>query len=227
VASPDAQFKQSLTSAYHGRDRRSVLSLSTHGQHSRPDGKFNLNAVSYEQGVIEAIADWWLIGEADLLVLEGPGSFGTTAAARRPHGRSVYRVHSTGTAGQGGRPTCGPNDFAALWAVEPQEVNATSAWYRSEAREEHFRRREHKAMTMKLWQAMQRTLSAQAGGTYAADSVQAAVEAAHDPELLEQLPDLLRSLVDSGFVWDEGQGLLSFHLPPAVTSTTRAQDVHV
>ena len=220
VASPDLQFKQRLITEYHGRSNRTVMALQTHGQHSRPDRKYNSHMVDYEQGVVEGLADWWLLGEADLIVLEGSGSYGSTAAARRPHTRSVYRLNEMSGSASGSLD-CGEHAFTQPWSREPREVNATTSVYRTQGRLEHFRYREHKGLTVKLWGAMRRFLDARAGGVYPAEDVRNAVANAKDPELLQRYPDLLRTLMESGFVWDEGGRYLSFHLPPAVTQRWR------
>lgn len=77
---------------------RAVLSSGSHGRHSRPSSLAEQGEARYEASVVEAIADWWLLGEVDVGVLGswaiggdyGVGSFGSTAFARGARSRSVF-----------------------------------------------------------------------------------------------------------------------------------------
>merc|ERR1712083_37563 len=80
--------------------RRSVLMSGSYGRHSRPNlAKTQPNGTrGYPRAVADAIADWWLLGEADFVVdgqwsraMPGPSSsYVTTAAARSSRAQSFY-----------------------------------------------------------------------------------------------------------------------------------------
>merc|ERR1712154_416621 len=77
---------------------------SSRGQHTRPDDEAKINDISsYSRGVTEAIADWWLMGEADLAILGlwsfDQQTFARSASTRGARTRSLYLVNREGSTG--------------------------------------------------------------------------------------------------------------------------------
>lgn len=64
-----------------------MLSSGSHGRHSRPRSSPSQGSTKYELSVLEALADWWLLGEADLGVL-GAFDYGGD------HGVGSYAPHA-------------------------------------------------------------------------------------------------------------------------------------
>ena len=109
---------------------RTVITTSSHGRHSRPNvmrgpdaqdfkvarrhgTHVPLESAKYHQSVVEGLADWWLLGEADLVIIgqwenTDGGTFPRLAAARTGRARSVHHA---------GRAACGADDgHLPMWS---------------------------------------------------------------------------------------------------------------
>merc|ERR1711933_152940 len=76
--------------------------MGSRGQHTRPEDEVKINTVSgYSHAVTEALADWWLMGEADLAILGlwsfDQQTFARSAFTRGARTRSLYLVNRDGS----------------------------------------------------------------------------------------------------------------------------------
>ena len=114
----------------HIEGGRTVVTTNSHGRHTRPNvmrgpdeqGLFAtknhgshipLESGKYHQAVVEGLADWWLLGEADLVVIgqwenNDGGTFPRLAAARTGRAHSLHHA---------GSAACGEDDgHLEMWA---------------------------------------------------------------------------------------------------------------
>ena len=128
VAGDNVALRNSLAAEFDETSigGRAVLSSGSHGRHSRPRSAPSQGSTKYELSVLEALADWWLLGEADLGVLgafdyggdHGVGSFATSAFARAAKGRSVFgNVFGKHCSNE-------ESDFLPMWPVSFRSASA-------------------------------------------------------------------------------------------------------
>ena len=128
VAGDNVALRNSLAAEFDETSigGRAVLSSGSHGRHSRPRSSPSQGSTKYELSVLEALADWWLLGEADLGVLgafdyggdHGVGSYATSAFARAAKGRSVFGNVF------GKHCSNGESDFLPMWPVSFKSASA-------------------------------------------------------------------------------------------------------
>ena len=104
---------------------RTVLTTNSKGAHTRPKGGDHRDVESATADFAEALVDWWLLGETDLVVASREHSFGALAAMRTA--RPIYhRVLGRNEKGNFVNSACGRGILAdppnpAVWKKDGSE----------------------------------------------------------------------------------------------------------